>query len=45
MTKHYARKNMLVCAKLKEALMELETLKWEKVRKVKEEKSMKALEF
>ena len=31
MTKHYARKNMLACAKLKEALMELENLKREKV--------------
>ena len=30
MTKHYARKNMLACAKLKEALMELENLKREK---------------
>ena len=31
MTKHYAKKNMLACAKLKEALMELENLKREKV--------------
>ena len=30
-TKHYARKNMLACAKLKEALIELENLKREKV--------------
>ena len=30
MTKHYAKKNMLACAKLKEALMELENLKREK---------------
>ena len=31
MSKHYARKNMLTCAKLKEALMELENLKREKL--------------
>ena len=31
MTKHYARKKMLACAKLKKALMELEDLKREKV--------------
>ena len=31
MTKNYARKNMLACAKLKEALMEIENLKWGKV--------------
>ena len=31
MTKHYARKNMLACAKLKKALIELEDIKREKV--------------
>ena len=31
MTKHYAKKNMLAYAKLKETLMELENLKREKV--------------
>ena len=31
MTNHYARKNMLVCAKLRKALIELEDLKREKV--------------
>ena len=31
MTKHYAKKNMLACTKLKEALMELENLKRGKV--------------
>ena len=30
MTKHYAKKNMLTCAKLKEALMEIKNLKEEK---------------
>ena len=30
MTKHYAKKNMLACAKLKEALMEIKTIKEEK---------------
>ena len=32
MTKHYARKNMLACAKLRKALMELEDLKRAKVQ-------------
>ena len=30
MTKHYAKKNKLACAKLKEALMEIKNLKEEK---------------
>ena len=30
MTKHYAKKNKLACAKLKEALMEIKNLKREK---------------
>lgn len=33
MTKHYARKNLFACAKLKKAIMELEELKREKVHK------------
>ena len=31
MTKHYARKNMLACAKLRKALIELEDLKRDKL--------------
>ena len=33
MTKHYAMKNKLACAKLKEALIEIQTLKEEKGHK------------
>ena len=32
MTKHYARKNMLACAKLRKSLIEIEDLKKEKVQ-------------